>query len=125
MKPRKERPTHILKNGKVQPNEPLKQTSWFKTDKDIEFENSFKFWFALQWQSKYMAIFLLTFTLTIIELFKINSVIDIVDSNYIDERWLGASFAIAGFSIPPIVTIVVIYKGFWQYFNDLKNGISR
>lgn len=125
MKEKKERPTHIFKNGKVQPIEPLKQTSWFKTDKNIEFENSFKFWFALQWQNKYMQIFLVTFTLTIIGLLKINSVIDIVDSNYIDEGWLGASFAIAGFSIPPIVSIVVAYKGFWQYFNDLKNGISR
>lgn len=50
MKKENERPTHIFKNGKVQPNEPLKQTSWFKTDKNIDFENSFKFWFALQCQ---------------------------------------------------------------------------
>ena len=105
--------------------ETKKQESWFKTDKDIDFENSFKFWFALQWQNKYMPIFLLTFTLTIIGLFNLNSVVDIVESNYVDESWLGASFAIAGFSIPPIVSIVVAYKGFWQYFDDLKNGRSR
>ena len=95
--------------------ETKKQKSWFKTD--VEFENSFKFWFALQWQSKYMPIFLLIFNL--------NSVVDIIESNYIDESWLGASFAIAGFSIPPIVSIVVAYKGFWQYFDHLKNGRSR
>lgn len=72
-----------------------------------------------------MQIFLLTFTLTIVGLFKINSILDIIDSNYIDEGWIGSSLAILGFSIPPIVSIVIAYKGFWQYFNDLKNGISR
>lgn len=105
--------------------ETKKQKSWFKTDKDINFENSFKFWFALQWQNKYMQIFILTFLLTIIGLFNINWVINTVVENYSDEGALGASFAIAGFSIPPLVSAIVAYKGFWQYFNDLKHGRSR
>lgn len=118
--------THVYTNGKVQEIKDIKkQSSWFKTDKDIDFENSFKFWFALQWQNKFLPIFIVTFLLTIIGLFKINWVINTVSENYFDEGVLGASFTIAAFSIPPIVSVVIAYKGFWQYFNDLKNGISR
>jgi hypothetical protein len=102
-----------------------KQESWFRTGKDINFENSFKFWFALQWQNKFMQIFLLTFTITIIELFNLTWVLDTVSENFMDEGALGASFAIAGLVLPPLITLVVAYKGFYQYFNDLKNGTSR
>lgn len=105
--------------------ETKKQESWFKTDKDINFENSFKFWFALQWQNKYMQIFILTFTATIIELFNLKWISNTVSENFMDEGVLGASFAIAGLILPPLITLIVTYKGFYQYFNDLKNGTSR
>lgn len=121
------KPTHVFKNGKVQEikKEDRKQSSWFKTDKDISFENSFKFWFALMWQNHYIQIFLLTFIISLIELFKLSSISEIVSDNYSDESWLGATFTIAGLIIPPVVSAVIAYKGFWQYFQDLKKGISR
>lgn len=102
-----------------------KQSSWFKTDKDIDFENSFKFWFALMWQNHYLQIFTVVFIATLVELFNFGSLIDIVSENYADEGALGATFATIGFNIPPIVCLVIAYKGFYQYFNDLKHGRSR
>lgn len=102
-----------------------KQSSWFKTDKDINFENSFKFWFALQWQNKYLQIFAVTFIATIIELCRFGWVVDTIADNYSDGGWLGATFTIAGLLIPITVSAVIAYKGFWQYFNDLKNNTSR
>lgn len=102
-----------------------KQSSWFKTDKDINFENSFKFWFALMWQNHYIQIFTVVFIATLVEIFNFNTLVEIVQDNYNDEGGLGATFAVLGLIIPPIVCMVIAYKGFWQYFNDLKHGRSR
>lgn len=103
--------------------ETQKQKSWFKTE--VDFENSFKWWFALQWQNSYLQIFLACFIITIIGLFKIQWVMDTISENFHDEGFWGGLFSILGFSIPPVVCLVIAYKGFYQYFNDLKNGNSR
>lgn len=103
--------------------ETKKQERWFRTD--VDFENSFKFWFALQWQNKYLQIFIAAFALTIAGLCKFDWVKETVSENFADESYLGATFAICGFSIPPIICLVIAYKAFWQYFNDLKHGRSR
>lgn len=105
--------------------EEKKQSSWFRTDKDIKFENSFKFWFALMWQNKYIQIFLLTFVLIILGICRFDFIQETVSENFSDEGKLGAIFAICGFSLPPIICLTVVYKGFYQYFNDLKHGRSR
>lgn len=103
--------------------EEKKQESWFKTE--VDFENSFKFWFALQWQNKYLQIFAVVFALTIAGLFNLEWIKETVADNFTDEGKLGAAFTICGFSIPPIVCLVIAYKAFYQYFNDLKHGRSR
>lgn len=103
--------------------ETKKQTRWFRTD--VDFENSFKFWFALQWQNKYLQIFAITFIATIIELCRFDFIQETVAENWADEGKLGAIFAICGFSIPPVICMVIAYKAFYQYFNDLKHGRSR
>jgi hypothetical protein len=105
--------------------ETKKQESWFKPDEDIDYENSFKWWFSLQWYNKYIQIFALAFTATIIELFNLTWISDTVSENFTDESYMGAAFTIAGLIIPPLITLVVAYKGFWQYPNDLKNGTNR
>lgn len=121
------KPTHIYTNGKIKEltTEVKKQSSWFKTDDDIKFENSFKFWFALQWQNKYLQIFAITFITTIIEICKFGWVIDTVYDNYSDEGTLGVIFTVAGLLLPITISAVIAYKGFWQYFQDLKKDISR
>lgn len=100
------------------------QSSWFKTDDDIKFENSFKFWFALQWQNHFIHIFALFITLLILEIFNFNTVYGWVLEAYYDS--IGTGIFVTPFIFLPLIgTIAVVYKGFWQFFNDLKNGNTR
>jgi len=99
-----------------------KQVRWFKTD--VNFEKSFKFWFALQWQNKYIQIFAVAFSILIYQL------INYADSlGSIFEAWaesIGAGLMITfGSFLPLIVSFVIVYKSFYQYFKDLSNGKSR
>lgn len=111
-----------MENNLIDPNVGSKQKSWFHTD--VDFENSFKFWFALQWQNKFLPIFLVTFIATIVELCKLGDIIDAIKNNF-DDGVAGGIFTIMGSIIPPAISIIIAYKGFYQYFNDLKNGTSR
>jgi hypothetical protein len=102
-----------------------KQSSWFKVDKDIIFEDSFKYWFALMWQNKYLHIGVVGFIATIIELFKYNDLVDTFYKNMHADGFLGGLFTFFGCIILPAMFLVVLYKGWWQYFDDMKKGISR
>jgi hypothetical protein len=108
----------IKKNTEIK-----KQKSWFRTE--VDFENSFKWWFALQWQNKYIHLFVLGFALTIAELCNFGWVKETVKENFYDGGTMGGIFTLIGMSIPPAIASIVAYKGFWQYFNDLKHKRSR
>lgn len=102
-----------------------KQKSWFRADKDIKFENSFKFWFALMWQNGYIQIFITAFIVTIIGLFKLDFIIKTVKDNYLIDGLFGGAATTIGFSIPLLICLIVAYKGFWQYFNRLKKEANK
>ena len=102
--------------------EDKKQERWFRTD--VDFEKSFKFWFALQWQNKYIQIFIVSFGILIWQILNLsNSLGGIFDA------WgesVGAGIMVTvGSLLPLIVSTTVIYKGFWQYYDDLSKGKSR
>lgn len=99
-----------------------KQQSWFKTE--VDFEKSFKWWFALQWQNSFMQIFIVAFSLLIAQLLNISTMIVWVLEAWCDGVAAGV-ISTFGVFLPFIVSTVVAYKGFYQYFNDLKNGTSR
>ena len=105
--------------------ETKKQKSWFKTDNDIKFENSFKFWFALQWENSYIQLFAIGFIATILELFNFGWVIDTVAINFEVGGNFGGIATILGLSIPFIEASVIAYKGFWQFWNDISKDKSR
>lgn len=108
-------PTHFYNNGKVK--EIQKQKSWFHTD--VEFENSFKFWFALQWQNAYIQIFIAFFVLLILEIVKFGTVWNWLTESY--SEGIGTGLFVTPFLFLPITgAVIVAYKGFWQYFNDIK-----
>lgn len=110
-------------NPLIPDKEVKKQVRWFRTD--VDFENSFKFWFALQWQNHYIHLFLVGFVFTALELCNLGWVADTVAENFSAGGTMGGIFTIMGLLIPPAITAIVSYKGFWQYFNDLKHGRSR
>ena len=102
--------------------ETKKQERWFRTD--VNFENSFKFWFALQWQNWYIQIFAVAFSILIYQL------INLADTlGSIAEAWgesVGAGLMVTGGLLLPLaVSSICAIKGFWQYFNDLSKGRSR
>lgn len=101
-----------------------KQESWFRTDNEIQFENSFKFWFALQWQNRYIQLFVMFFALQIAELVGLN---DIVEALYVAyDDGIGTGLFVTPFVLLPLAGMLIIgYKGFWQFWNDIKHGTSR
>ena len=56
--------------------ETKKQSSWFRTDENIKFENSFKFWFALMWQELNIQLFAVFFPLLILQIINIGWCVD-------------------------------------------------
>lgn len=103
-------------------NEIKKQESWFHTE--VDFENSFKWWFALQWQNKYIQIFIAFFTLLVLQLINFKTVWGWLMESY--NQSTGTGIFVTPFMFLPLAgTLIVAYKGFYQFFNDLKNGRSR
>lgn len=101
-----------------------KQTSWFKTDNNIVFENSFKFWFALQWQNKNIQIFVAFLIVFILEIVNFNTVYGWLIDSYNDGILTGI-FVTPFMFLPLAGALIIVYKGFWQYFNDLSKGKLR
>ena len=110
--------SHTYINGKVQE----KQKGWFRTE--VDFENSFKWWFALQWQNKYIQLFIVFFTLFVLQLCNLKTMIEWYLGAIYDG--IGATIMTSmGMLIPIAGASIIAYKGFYQYFNDLKHGTSR
>lgn len=99
-----------------------KQTGWFHTE--VKFENSFKFWFALQWQNHYIQLFAIGFILTILELFNLGWVNSTINENFAVGGTFGGVATILGLSIPLLEILAIAYAGFWQFWLDIKNTNS-
>ena len=71
---------------------------------------SFKNWFRIMWDNNYIQIFLTALITNILFLI------------FPDVAGDGQVFVVVFLSI---IKLVVAYKGFYQKWNDLKNGRSR
>jgi len=103
-------------------SETKKQVRWFRTD--VNFERSFKFWFALQWQNSYLQLFVVALVITTLEFINFGWVIDAIKDGFNDSI-MGGLFSVMGCLIGPTMMSVIAYKGFYQYFDDLSKGRSR
>jgi len=86
----------------------------------LDGDHSFKMWLKLMWSNGYIFYFLLTLTAAIILIF-FPGVFGFDEVLIEDEpwgRWIGLI-------IPVVGMILVCYKGFYQFWNDMKNGRSR
>lgn len=82
-------------------------------DKDLlNGDHSFKMWFSIMWKNFFIQIFLLA-------LFAIGLVLF-----FFNDQEKGTEFYIA-LLIPTAAAIITAFKGFIQFWNDLKNGRSR
>jgi len=88
-------------------------------------DHSFKKWFSIMWKNKYILLFLIAFTGFVFELIYFKDVITMVTDAVGSD---GIGFGIlAGFalSLPTLMMAIIGYKGFYQFWNDLKNVRSR
>lgn len=90
-----------------------------------DFDNSFKNWFKIMWSNWYLPIFIVTFGVLIYEICIFDKVVTTITDNFDEGGTMGGIFTILGVSLPLIISSVIAYKGFFQFWKDLKNGISR
>jgi len=86
--------------------------------------NSFKEWFKIMWKNSYIFLFLVGLGGVIAQLVMWDGVVEMVRENY-SYSTMGAIMVTIGMLIPISITIVVAYKGFWQFWRDLRGGTSR
>ena len=80
-------------------------------DKDLlNGDHSSKMWFSIMWRNSYIQFFF-------IALFAIGLVLYLFDQR-------GTEFYLA-IAVPFLAAAIIAYKGFYQFWNDLKNGRSR
>ena len=103
----------------------ITQKSWFRTEEDLNFEDSFKFWFALMWQNKYIQLAVVGLVATTLELINLGSLLDTCRENAYQDGFWGGLFSYMGMLIMPAMLTLVSYKGLWQYWDDMKKGRSR
>jgi hypothetical protein len=81
----------------------------------------FKEWFKLMWKNNYIQVFVLAFIFLIIEIVKI----DVIINSLLEIETTDRIFVIPFLFIPIAVLVVTAYKGFYQFWNDYKSGNSR
>lgn len=86
--------------------------------------NSFKKWFHIMWKNSYIFLFLVGLGGVITQLVMWDEVMEMVRENY-SYSTMGAIMVTIGMLIPISITIVVAYKGFWQFWRDLRGGTGR
>ena len=78
-------------------------------------DHSFKKWFSIMWKNGYIFLFSI-FTLISVLFGLFPEVVQMEGET--GWRWGVFGFGLFGMGL-------IAYKGFWQFWNDLKNGRSR
>ena len=100
----------------------MKQNSWFKTE--VDYDPSFKFWFALMWQNSYIQIFMVAFPLFIVELLSLEWVAYQVEDAFDNGIGVGIMVSAGCFIVPGIVT-AVSYLGFYKFYKEIKDTFIK
>jgi len=90
----------------------------------LDGDHSFKNWFRIMWSNKYILIFLVGLGGMIAQLIMWSDMTNMIKENYADSIGGGIMVTIA-MLLPTAIASLVAYKGFYQFWNDLKNGRSR
>jgi hypothetical protein len=90
----------------------------------LDGDHSFKNWFRIMWKNSFIFLFLVGLGGMITQLVLWNDMIEMIRENFAFETF-GGIMTIIAMLIPPAMVGIIAYKGFWQFWNDLKNGRSR
>lgn len=86
-------------------------------------DHSFKKWFQIMWKNGYIFLFLVGLTGMITQVVMWDEMMDMIIENY--SSTIGAIAVTIAMIMPTAIVGLISYKGFWQFWNDLKNGNSR
>lgn len=87
-------------------------------------DHSFRNWFRIMWKNGYIFLFLVAIGAITAEFIFLKELIYTIKDNFYDSTFGGIA-TIFGFLIPWMIAVIISYKVFWQFWNDLKNGRSR
>ncbi|MEK6829556.1 MAG: hypothetical protein AABY15_05550 [Nanoarchaeota archaeon] len=90
----------------------------------LDGDHSFKNWFKIMWKNGYIFIFLVALAGIITQFVKWDDMMEMVYDNFYYSNF-GGIMCIIAMLIPWAIIGIVSYKGFYQFWNDLKNGRSR
>lgn len=90
----------------------------------LDGDHSFKNWFKIMWSNGYIFAFLVGLSSMITQIVLWNDMIDMIRDNASYSTW-GGIMTVSAMLIPPAIVALVSYKGFYQFWDDLKNGRSR
>lgn len=85
-------------------------------------DHSFKNWLKIMWQNNYIQIFSVAFTILIVEIFNMDGCMALCYGN---NGFFPSLFAVILLLLPITVASIVAYKGFYQFWSDLKSGNTR
>ena len=72
----------------------------------------------------YIFLFILGFGGTVLQIVMWDEMMEMVRENY-SYSTMGAIAVTIGMLIPISIASIVAFKGFWQFWKDLRNGRSR
>lgn len=87
-------------------------------------DHSFKNWFKIMWQNSYIQLFALFFGLLVLQITHFKWCVDVWKDCHADGV-IGTIAASIGMAIPITGTLIILFKGFMQFWRDLKSGNSR
>lgn len=88
-------------------------------------DHSFRNWFRIMAiKNSYFWLFLVGLGAMIAQIVLWKDMMEMIRENFAYETF-GGILTIIAMLIPPAMVGIIAYKGFWQFWNDLKNGRSR
>ena len=87
-------------------------------------DHSFKKWFSIMWKNGFIQLFVVFFTLLVLQFINIDwCVASWIETK--DEGILPLIMVSIGMLLPLAGSVIIFFKAFIQYWNDLKHGTSR
>lgn len=84
-------------------------------------DHSAKNWFKIMWQNSYIQLFAVFLTMFVFQILNLDWCAEVWLDCYTDG-WIGTIAASIGMLIPISGSIIIGYKGFYQFWEDLKKG---
>lgn len=84
-------------------------------------DHSFKNWFKIMWGNHYIQLFVLFFTVLILQIVNFSWCVEVWMDCNMDGIW-GTIAVSIGMAIPLLGALIIAYKGFYCFWRDLING---